>query len=79
MVQGRRDQAWNHTASLLAKLHNLMRGENDEILQPSSFHPNPAQLLWEEERAREKERQDNREPNDAWKAAKAVTQSVWKD
>jgi hypothetical protein len=39
MVAGRRKEAWNHTAHLLAKMHNLQQISEEGLLRPLDFHP----------------------------------------
>lgn len=39
MVEGRRRDAWNHTANLLAKIHNVNCVDEDSLTLPIDFHP----------------------------------------
>ena len=39
MAEGRRREAWNHTAQLLAMLYNAYRGRGAKVLKPQEFHP----------------------------------------
>jgi hypothetical protein len=39
MARGRQQDAWNHTANLLAKIHNVNQIDEDGLLQPLDFHP----------------------------------------
>lgn len=39
MVEGKRKDAWDHTSSLLAAIENLLKGEDDELTQPSDLNP----------------------------------------
>lgn len=39
MIDGRRRDAWDHTAQLLCLLVNLNRGKNDPARKPAEFHP----------------------------------------
>jgi hypothetical protein len=43
MAQARRQEHWNHTASLLAMLANVNRDpKKGRALRPADFHPIPA-------------------------------------
>lgn len=43
MAQARQQEAWNHTAALLAMLANVNRDpKKGRALRPTDFHPNPA-------------------------------------
>jgi len=39
MAEGRRLDAWDHTAHLLAMLYNAFRGHRQRALEPADFHP----------------------------------------
>jgi hypothetical protein len=39
MARGRKKDAWNHTAFLLAKIHNVNQIEESALLRPIDFHP----------------------------------------
>lgn len=39
MALGRRKDAWNHTAQLLAKIHNVNQIDEDGLMRPIDFHP----------------------------------------
>jgi hypothetical protein len=39
MARGRQREAWNHTANLLAKLHNVNQIDEDGLLRALDFHP----------------------------------------
>jgi hypothetical protein len=39
MARGRRKDAWNHTAHLLAKIHNVNQIDEDNLLRPIDLHP----------------------------------------
>ena len=41
MAKHRIQYDWTHTSSLLAKLHNMLRGKNSPARQPADFHPCP--------------------------------------
>jgi hypothetical protein len=50
MARGRQKDAWNHTAQLLAKMHNVNQIEEAGLLRPIDFHP----YYDEEQKAAEK-------------------------
>ncbi len=39
MAEGRKREAWNHTAQLLAMIYNAHREPRSELLEPARFHP----------------------------------------
>ena len=39
MVDFRREEAWNHTASLIASLYQVNCVEKDKVFWPQQFHP----------------------------------------
>lgn len=39
MARGRQKDAWNHTANLLAKIHNVNQIDEDGLLRPIDMHP----------------------------------------
>ncbi|NLG44792.1 MAG: hypothetical protein GX547_16240 [Phycisphaerae bacterium] len=41
MARYRLQYDWSHTAALLAKLHNMLRGPNTPAKTPAYFHPDP--------------------------------------
>jgi hypothetical protein len=58
MVEGRRREQWDHTANLLAQLTNPYRGEDQDPLMPSDFHPMPERLAFAEAQAKRRARQN---------------------
>jgi len=39
MVEGRKREAWNHTAQLLAMVYNAHRDSKRRAMRPAEFHP----------------------------------------
>jgi len=39
MAEGRRREAWDHTAHLLAMIRNVNRGPSTPAAKPDDFHP----------------------------------------
>lgn len=39
MVDGRKREAWNHTAQLLAMVYNAHRDGKRRAMKPTEFHP----------------------------------------
>lgn len=41
MARFRIQYDWNHTAAVIAKIHNMLRGKNSPAKSPIDFHPCP--------------------------------------
>ena len=39
MVNGRKREAWNHTAQVLAMVYNTHRDPKSRMMRPAEFHP----------------------------------------